>query len=212
MTTTRQRPSSPTTLPHLALLAVLGALVLNGFVLGPIWLLAPAETFSDTASVPAFAWSQSLSWVLLTLLIPLVPRLVRAGRRGTPPTWVVPLTQVTLALQATTHFNQGVVVRWLLPQQPELLDSTQVSGDILAMSMISIWVTFMVSMVVLAVTLWRAGHSRVGALLMGVGALGTPVAGPVGAGLLALGLLVVTLSAVRAPDPEAVERPVTVAV
>lgn len=104
------------------------------------------------------------------------------------------------------------MVRWLLPQQPELLDSTQVSGDILAMSMISIWVTFMVSMVVLAVTLWRAGHSRVGALLMGVGALGTPVAGPVGAGLLALGLLVVTLSAVRAPDPEAVERPVTVAV
>lgn len=179
------------------LVTVLGALVLNAFVLSPFWILAPAEEFSDTATVPAFAVAQGLSWFLLTLLIPLVPTLVRAGRRGTPPAWVAPLVQIAIALQAATHYVQGLVMPWLAPQSPEIVNATD-GGGMLQVTMFSVWVFFMASMVVFAITLWRAGHSRVGAVLMILGAIATPAIGSFGAGLLALGLLIITVLALRA--------------
>ncbi|MCK0110719.1 hypothetical protein MWU75_00990 [Ornithinimicrobium sp. F0845] len=184
-------------------IAVLGALVLNAFVLSPFWILAPAEEFSDTASVPAFGWAQGISWFLLTLLIPLVPALVHAGQRGTPPAWVVPLVQIALALQAVSHYVQGFVLTWLTPQAPEIVNATD--GGMLQVSMFGIWVFFMVAMIVFAITLWRAGHSRVGAVLMILGAISTPAIGSFGAGLLALGLLIITVLSLRsrAALPEA---------
>lgn len=170
-----------------ALVTVCAALTVNAFVLGPRWILAPAEQFSDTVAIPAFALSQRLSWLFLTVLVPLVPALARAGTRGTPPGWTLPLVQVALAAQAATHFVQGFVLPWLLPLAPEVLDLTTDGGAMKA-ALISVWVFFMVVNVTFAVTLWRAGHSRVGAGLMVLGAVLTPALGPSGAGLLALGL------------------------
>lgn len=187
-----------------ALVAICGALVLNAFVLSPFWILAPAEKFTDTASIPAFAWSQRFSWLLLTLLIPVIPALVRAARRSTP-TWIIPVVQVALAMQAATHFVQGFVMSWLLPLAPEVLDLTT-DGGALQIAMFAIWVFFLVTNVAFAVVLWRAGHSRIAAVLMAVGAVVTPVFGPFGAGLLALGLTLIALGALRsrsaAPAPD----------
>lgn len=181
--------------------AICAALVLNAFALSPLWILAPAETFTDTASIPAFFWSQGFSWLLLTLLIPLVPAIVRAvptlradGR--TVPGWIVPAVQIALAMQAATHFVQSFVMAWLLPLAPEVLDLTT-DGGALQVVMTAIWVFFLVTNVAFAVVLWRAGHSRVGAVLMALGAVVTPVFGPFGAGLLALGLALVTLRELR---------------
>lgn len=179
-----------------ALVAICGALVLNAFVLSPFWILAPAEKFTDTASIPAFAWSQRFSWLLLTLLIPVIPALVRVARRGTPPTWIVPVVQVALAMQAATHFVQGFVMPWLLPLAPEVLDLTT-DGGALQVVMFAIWVFFLVTNVAFAVVLWRAGFSRICAVLVAVGAVVTPVFGPFGAGLIALGLALVAVGALR---------------
>lgn len=188
-----------------ALVAICGALVLNGFVLGPLWILAPAEEFSDTASVPAFGWSQGISWFLLTLLIPLVPTLVRVGGSRTPPAWVAALVQIALAVQAVSHYVQGFVLTWLTPQAPEIVNATD--GGMLQASMFTIWAFFMVAMVVFAVTLWRAGHNRIGALLMLLGAVATPAIGPLGAGLLALGLGIITVQALRAGSQDSLRQP-----
>jgi hypothetical protein len=177
----------------LALLVVCTALAVNAFVLGPMWILAPAEQFSDTVAIPAFAHSQRASWLLLTLLVPLVPSLVRPGRRGTPPAWVAPVVQVALAAQAATHFVQGFVLPWLLPVAPEAIDLTT-DGGALKIALITVWVFFLAVNLTFAVTLWRAGHSRLGAVLMGLGAVVTPAFGPFGAGLLAVGLGVQALT------------------
>lgn len=195
----------------LVLVAISGALVLNAFVLSPLWILAPAEEFTDTAAVPAFAWSQRLSWLLLTLLIPVVPALARVARRRTVPGWVIPVVQVALAMQAATHLVQGFVMPWLLPLAPEVLNLTT-DGGALQIAMFGIWVFFLVCNVIFAVVLWRTGHSRVGAVLMTVGALATPAFGPFGAGLLALGLAVIAVGALRARTavPEPGLTPVTV--
>src|SRR5690606_24847102 len=194
-----------------ALVAICGALALNAFVLSPLWILAPAEAFSDTVAIAAFPWSQSISWLLLTLLIPVVPALLRAGGRGTPPTWVGPLVQVTLAAQAATHFVQGFVMAWLRPLAPEVIDLTT-DGGALQIAMFVIWVSFLVVNVLFAVTLWRAGHSRVGAVLMMLGAVVTPVFGPFGAGLLAVGLTIIAIGALRSRTaaPERELSPATV--
>lgn len=193
-----------------ALVAICGALVLNAFVLSPLWILAPAEAFSDTVAVAAFPWSQRISWLLLTLLIPVVPAVLRAGSRGTPPAWVGPLVQITLAAQAATHFVQGFVMAWLLPLAPEVIDLTT-DGGALQIALFTIWLSFLVVNVLFAVTLWRAGHSRVGAGLMMVGAVVTPMFGPFGAGLLALGLTVIAVGALRSRTaaPERVLSPTT---
>lgn len=192
-----------------ALVAICGALVLNAFVLSPFWILAPAEKFTDTASVPAFTWSQGISWLLLTLLIPVVPALVRASGRA--PAWIVPVVQVALAMQAATHFVQGFVMAWLLPLAPEVLDLTT-DGGALQVAMFAIWVFFLVTNVAFAVVLWRAGQSRIGAVLMAVGAVVTPVFGPFGAGLLALGLTLVAVRALRSRTEVAAPEPALVTV
>ncbi|NLG23293.1 MAG: hypothetical protein GX555_17880 [Actinomycetales bacterium] len=193
-----------------ALVAICGALVLNAFVLSPFWILAPAEKFTDTASVPAFPWSQGISWLLLTLLIPVIPALVRASRRAIPA-WVIPVVQVALAMQAATHFVQGFVMAWLLPLAPEVLDLTT-DGGALQIAMFAIWVFFLVTNVAFAVVLWRAGHSKVAAILMAVGAVVTPVFGPFGAGLLALGLTLIALGALRSRTEVASSQPEPVTV
>lgn len=180
-----------------ALATVCAALVVNAFALSPWWILAPAERFSQTVAVPAFAWSQAINWVLLTLLVPLVPALVGTGPRRALPGWFVPVVQVVIAAQAATHMVQGLVMRWLLPLAPEVIDLTT-DGGALQIVLITVWVLFLVTMVTFAAMLWRAGHSRVGALLVMIGAVATPAVGPFGAGLVALGLLVVVVTALRA--------------
>src|SRR5699024_5487947 len=113
-----------------------------------------------------------------------------------PPAWVAALVQIALAAQAASHYVQGFVLTWLTPQAPEIVNATD--GGMLQASMFTIWAFFMVAMVVFAVTLWRAGHNRIGALLMLLGAVATPAIGPLGAGLLALGLGIITVQALRA--------------
>lgn len=176
MTTTRPA--------HTALIATGSLLALNGLVLGPMWLITPGE-FSDTVASPAFQISQMVSWGLLTVLIPLVRALATTERRALPG-WVVPAVQIALAMQAATAFTQALVLPWLLEVAPELLNLTD--GGALQYTMTGIWVLFLVVMIAFAAALWRAGSSRAGAILMMIGALTTPVAGPIGAGLLGLGI------------------------
>ena len=170
---------------RIALLAVCAALALNGLVLGPVWVLTDVETFSRTAALPAFALSQRISWALLTLLVVLVPVLLRPGRRGAPPAWATPLLQIALGAQAATNFVMGFVAPWLAEVAPQTLD---VPGGTFQLATTIVWVGFIVVMVVTAVVLWRAGHSRVGAVLAAVGAVAIPGVGPLGTGVLALGL------------------------
>lgn len=166
-------------------LAVCAGLILNGFVLGPIWLLTPADTFSETAALPSFALSQRLSWGLLTILVLLVPAMLGPGRRGPLPRWVVPVLQLALVAQAATNFAMGFVAPWLAAEEPRLLD---IPGGSFQFAMTAIWIGFIVATIAVAVTAWRAGHSRMGAGLMILGALAIPGVGPIGTGLLALGL------------------------
>ena len=184
-----------------AIVALCAALAVNAFVLGPMWILAPAATFSETAAIPAFGWSQRISWVLLVLLIPLLPALIGPGRRGTPPAWITPTVQASWAAQTSIHFVQGFVLMWLLPLAPELLDLT--AGGSLQLAMTVVQGVFLLVNVALAVMLWRAGHSRVGAVLLALGAVITLGFGPFGAGLLALGLGLIALRALRARSTDA---------
>ncbi|WP_432558826.1 hypothetical protein [Granulicoccus sp. GXG6511] len=165
-------------------------------MLGPIWLSKPGE-FSDTVAVPAYGVSQAVSWVGLTLLIVLVPVVarLRADRRSLP-TWTVPLVQLALVLQATAHFQQALPTTWLADVAPEVLNIT--NGGLFMWMMQGIQVVFLLVMVTFAVTLWWAGHSKIGAVLMMLGAIVTPVLGPIGAGVLAIGLGLVVLLARRA--------------
>lgn len=188
MTTPPTAYPSRTTLT--AVVAVCACLAVNGLLLSPAWLLAPAELFSETAAHPAFALTQRISWVLVSALLVLVPPLLRVGPHRAPPTWLVPVAQLALAGQATTHFTQGFVAPWLAQVQPGLLD---IPGGALQAAMIGLWVAFAVAMVVVAVVLRRAGHSLPGCVLMGVGALAVSGFGPIGAGVLAIGLGLVTL-------------------
>ncbi|WP_134772716.1 hypothetical protein [Ornithinimicrobium flavum] len=183
-----------------AVVAVCAGLAVNGLVLSPAWLLAPAELFSQTAANPAFALTQRISWVLVTALLVLMPPLLRVGPRRTPPAWLVPVAQLALAGQATTHFAQGFVAPWLAQVQPNLLD---IPGGAFQAVSIGIWVAFAVAMVVVAVVLRRAGHSTVGCVLMAVGAAAVSGFGPIGAGLLAVGLGLVALRLLpgRSPAP-----------
>lgn len=190
----------------IALVAVCAALALNGLVLGPLWLVTPGE-FSDTVASPAYAYSQRISWALLTVLIVLLPAVLGlAGRRGTPPAWVVPLAQGALAMQAATHFVQGFVLPWLEPLAPEVLNLTE--GGLMQIMMFAIQGFYLVAMTTVGVTLWRAGHSPLGSVLMILGAVVTPGVGPIGHGIFAMGLLVITVRALRsrtvAPESEAV--------
>lgn len=167
----------------------------RGFILGPMWLLAPSETFSGTVAVPAFALSQRISWALLTALVVLVPTLLTAGRRGAPPAWLTPLAQLALSAQAATAFVMGFVAPWLAGVAPHALDVT--GGGTFQLAMTAVWVAFILVMVVTATALWRGGHSRPGAVLAVIGALVTPGAGPIGSGILAVGLGLVALGRTR---------------
>lgn len=178
----------------IALLVTAALLAVSGLVLGPIWLVVPGE-FSDTVATPAYAISQQVSWALLTVLIVLVPSLATAGRRPLPA-WIVPAVQIALAAQAATHFVQGFVLPWLVTVAPDVLDITE--GGSLQITMTVIWIAFLIVTVTFGVTLWRAGFSRIGAVLMMLGALATPVVGPIGAGLVGLGLVLVAAGALRA--------------
>lgn len=187
---------------RVALLAVCAGLAINGLVLGPSWLLAPAQTFSDTAAVPTFALSQRISWVLLLALVPLVPVLLSPGRRGTPPAWLAPVVQVGVAAQACTVYVTSFVAPWLVQHEPYLLD---IPGGTFQWVTTAVWVSFMGVMVVVAVALWRAGHSRVGAVLAVLGAVATPGIGPIGTGVLAVGLGLVALGQLRGGARQAVQ-------
>lgn len=184
-----------------ALLATCAALAVNGLVLGPMWLTLPGE-FSDTAGTTAFALSQRLTWALLTVLVVLVPALLATGPRRRPPAWLAPLAQLALASQAATAFVMGFVAPWLAGVAPHTLD---VPGGGLQLAMTMVWIGFVLAMVVLAVGLWRAGHSRVGAVLVLLGGLAIPGAGPVGAAVLAIGLGVATVAQLRAAQREVLD-------
>ncbi len=180
-----------------ALLAVCGGLALNGFTLGPMWMLKPTETFSQTAALPAFAISQRISWVLLTALVILVPALFGAGRRGTPASWLTPVTQLAVAAQAATAFTMGFAAPWLAEVAPHTLD---VPGGVFQFAMTAVWIVFIAVMVIAATMLWRAGHNRLGCVLAILGALAIPGVGAVGSGVLATGLGLVALGNVRTAD------------
>ena len=92
MTTPPTAYPSRTTLT--AVVAVCAGLAVNGLVLSPAWLLAPAELFSETAAHPAFALTQRISWVLVSALLVLVPPLLRVGPHRAPPAWLVPVAQL----------------------------------------------------------------------------------------------------------------------
>lgn len=197
-------PMTSTDRSRTALLAVCAGLALNGLLLGPIWLFTTTTTFSQTAALPMFAVSQRISWILLTLLVPLVPGLCRPGRRGSTPSWLPSLLQVAFAAQAATAFVMGFVAPWLAEVAPETLDR---SGGTFQVATTAIWVAFALVAVVAGVCFWRAGLSRVGALVAVVGALVTPGVGPIGSGILAIGLGLVARSARRVPDePTGVEQ------
>lgn len=195
-----------------ALVVICGALVVNAFVLAPFYMMAPSDTFSDTAAIPAFAWSQRFSWLLLTLLIPVLPALVHSPRRGTSPVWIVPVVQIAFSMQAMAHVIQGFVMPWLAPLAPDVVDYDD--GGALFLLSISVWVFFLVANVAFAVLLWRSGHSKLGAVLMIIGAVATPAIGPFGAGLLALGMGLIAWQALRsrgiAAAAAAVPEPVAV--
>ena len=190
-TTTGTRPPTGTTSDRArtAVLAVCAGLALNGLVLGPIWVLTPTATFSETAALPSFAVSQRISWALLTLLVVLVPTLLRGGRRAVPR-WTAPVLQLALAAQAATNFVMGFVAPFLADVAPQTLD---IPGGTFQVATTAVWVGFIVVMVSAAVVLWRTGHSRVGAVLTALGAIVIPGVGPLGAGVMALGLGLVAL-------------------
>lgn len=177
----------------IALLTVGALLAVNGLVLGPMWLVVPGQ-FSATVASPAYVISQQVSWALLTVLIVLVPVLAKTGRRSLPA-WIIPLAQIALAAQAALHFTQGFVLPWLAGVAPEVLDITD--GGSLQLTMTVVQIAFLVVNVAFAVTLWWAGHSKTGAVLMMLGALAVPAVGPIGAGVLGLGLALVALRALR---------------
>lgn len=88
---------------------------------------------------------------------------------------------------------------WLASVAPDVLDITD--GGTLQTTMMVVQVAFLVVNVTFAVTLWRAGHSKLGAVLMILGALAIPAVGPIGAGLVGLGLALVALGALRSASP-----------
>lgn len=190
---TRQTPTLT------ALVATCATLALNGLVLGPMWLLTPTQLFSETAALPTFALSQRLSWLLMTVMIVLAPAILGRGPRRTPPAWCVPLVQLALAAQAATNYTMAFVAPWLAQAEPSLLD---VPGGTFQVVTTAVWIGFIVAMVVLAVVLWRAGHSRVACVLVAVGAVGIPGVGPIGSGILATGLGVIALGQLRAARHE----------
>ena len=194
-----ERTPATSTRTLMLLLATCAALALNGLVLGPMWLFAPAELFSETVDVPAFALSQRISWALNTALIVLVPAVLGAGPRRTPPSWVLPVVQLGLAGQAATNFVVGFTAPWLAQVEPYLLD---IPGGTFQAATTAVWIAFIVTMVLLAVFLWRAGHSRVACVLVALGAVAIPGVGPIGAGVLATGLGVVAFRQLRAARRE----------
>lgn len=201
----------PTTTPQdhrlVALVTVCALLVVNAFVLSPMWIFHPAELFTDTAEAPTYFVTMRLSWLLVSALVLLLPELVRPGPRGAPPAWVLPLAQIAFAAQAATFFAQGFFVSWLLPIAPEVLNLTGIDRASVGLGLA--WVLFLVANLVLAISLWRAGHSRLASVLMMLGALGTPVFGPFGAGLLALGLGLHAVRVLRSDAPVAMPVPTT---
>lgn len=189
---------SPTT--ALRAVAVLGLLVAaNGLVLSPMWLLDGAETFSETAASWEFATSQRISWLLLTLLVPVVPALAGGGTRSR----MALVVQVDLTAQAATAFAMGFVAPWLAGVEPDLLDR---SGGAFQVAMTAVWLLNIGVLVAFAIALARTpGAGRVGPVLLAVGALVVPGAGPVGWGLMGLGLAVVARRLLSA-TPQAEDR------
>lgn len=184
----------------LALVAVSALLVVNAFVLSPLWILAPAEEFTDTGAVPAFGLTQTISWLLVSALVVLLPAVVRPGPHGAPPAWVLPVAQLAYTAQAATHFVQGVLIVWLVPLVPEVLNQTgQGWADV---ALIGSWIAFLVANVVLAISFWRSGHGRIVPVLMALGAVTTPVVGPFGAGLVAAGLGLAAVRTLRSGSRE----------
>lgn len=197
--------TTPLDLRLVALITVCALLVVNAFVLSPLWIFHPAELFTDTAAAPAYFVTMRLSWLLVSVLVLLLPALVRPGPRGAPAAWVLPLAQIAFAAQAATFFAQGFFVSWLLPIAPEVLNRTGLDRASVGLGLA--WVLFLVANLVLAISLWRAGHSRIASVLMILGALGTPVFGPFGAGALALGLGLHAVRALRSDAPVQIPVP-----
>ncbi|WP_432558825.1 hypothetical protein [Granulicoccus sp. GXG6511] len=160
----------------LTIIGITALLCVNAFVLSPLWILHPAEVFTDTAQAPTYFPTMRISWILLTIQVILLPALVRPGAKGTPPGRVLPLAQLGFATQAATLFYLGFFDSWLLPIAPEVLDLTDLG--ILGVGLNVVWVFYMVANVILAVALWRAGHSRVASVLMALGAVSTPFWAP----------------------------------
>lgn len=179
----------------LTIIGITALLCVNAFVLSPLWILHPAEVFTDTAQAPTYFPTMRISWILLTIQVILLPALVRPGAKGTPPGRVLPLAQLGFATQAATLFYLGFFDSWLLPIAPEVLDLTDLG--ILGVGLNVVWVFYMVANVILAVALWRAGHSRVASVLMALGAVSTPFLGAFGHGTLSLGLALHAVSILR---------------
>lgn len=170
-------------------LLILGVLLMINGVLGIRWLFDGADTFSQTAGSSEYAVYQRVQLPLLiaaAVLLPALGRLKGTDGRGLPR-WIVPAAVVAVILQACTTFVQGFTAPFLAGVAPASLDTQD--GGLFEASMIVSWAIFCVTIVALAVVTWRRKvFSRPAALLIGFGALITPMFGPIGGVFVGTGL------------------------
>lgn len=188
------QPSS--TRPTGIALLVIGTLMIaNGAWYTPLMLTNPAQRMSEYGGEWPFVTSQTIAFVVLVALALVVPRLRHVrGRTGrTLPGWLITVLTVAVMLQMATVYVQAFVVPFLAEVAPAALDVEEI--DVFALSMMAIWVLWLVTWVVVAVVgVVRRLMGIPAAILIAFGALSTPVLGPGGAALVGAGLVVWSLT------------------
>ncbi|WP_425310315.1 hypothetical protein AADG42_16745 [Ammonicoccus fulvus] len=184
--------SQPSTRATGLALLVIGALMIaNGAWYTPLMLTNPAQRMSEYGGEWPFVTSQTIAFVVLVALALAVPRLrqVRSRTGRTLPGWLITVLTVAVMLQMATVYVQAFVVPFLAEVAPAALDVEAI--DVFALSMMAIWVLWLVTWVVVAVVgVVRRLMGIPAAILIAFGALSTPVLGPGGAALVGAGLVV----------------------
>lgn len=172
--------------------AAVGALLLaNGAWYAPLMFSAGAEAkLSEYGGEPPFQIFYVVHLLALTALAVLLPRLsqVRGATGRSLPRWLPTTLLIVTVLQIATVYTQAFVVPYLAGIAPQALDDETI--DTFALSMMAIWVAFLLGFVTLAV----AGVTRQvlpipAAVLVGLGAASMPMLGPAGSMLIGAGLL-----------------------